>query len=266
MANATVRVQVQTVPVTEEKLEWGLTNAAATYYTNAMLGLKSDGYGTKYDDAVAAMPFLGLVHDLVPVVVDSNDAAGDKKVQVHRPKYLEMLCNDTLADTDVGKPVFAKFDNEVTYAPGVYANYVGKVVKKIDSTHLLIEPLYCEGPNLLQITMPYDANIVDRVFWVAQRPATVVAVQGRVDVAGTDNSNVTISIKKVASGTGIASGTALTTADFNAKGTANTNQSLTVGNVSVATLAAGAGIGLDLTGTATAAVGSITVSVIPHGL
>lgn len=106
---------------------------------------------------------------------------------------------------------------------------------------------------------------VDEVFYVADRPLKVKAVRARVEVAGTDAGAVTAVVKKAASGTAIASGTALHTSTINLKGTAATNQTITLSATDTDTdLAAGDAIGIDYTGTLTAAVGCITVWVCPR--
>lgn len=118
-----------------------------------------------------------------------------------------------------------------------------------------------EGPVIF-VTMEYNASSVDKVSFVAPRAMKVVSIYGRVEVAGTDGSAVTAVIKKTASGTAIASGTALHSSTFNLKGTAATNQTLTLSTTATDTdIAAGNAIGIDFTGTLTSATGVITVGL-----
>lgn len=111
-------------------------------------------------------------------------------------------------------------------------------------------------------TLGYNASSVDAVMFVATRAMRVEAITGRVTVAGTDASAVTAVVRKVPSGTAIASGTALHSSTFNLKGTADTNQSLTLSTTaSDLLLAAGDCIAVDFTGTLTSATGAITVGL-----
>jgi hypothetical protein len=112
------------------------------------------------------------------------------------------------------------------------------------------------------VTIEYVAASVDKVSFVAPRPYRVVSIIGRVEVAGTDGGAVTAAIKKTASGTAIASGTALHSSTFNLKGTAATNQTLTLSTTSTdLDIAAGTAIGIDFTGTLTSATGVVTVGL-----
>ena len=86
------------------------------------------------------------------------------------------------------------------------------------------------------------------------------AITATVEVAGTDAGAVTAVIRKAPSGTALASGTALHSGSINLKGTAATNQALTLSTTSgVVNLAAGDRLAFDLTGVMTSAVGSVTV-------
>lgn len=104
----------------------------------------------------------------------------------------------------------------------------------------------------------------DLCFFVADRAYRVHSITVRPLVAGTDAGAVTGTVNKAPSGTAIASGTALHTSTFNAKGTINTNQALTLSATSSAlNLAAGDALGIDFTGTTTAARGIVTVILFP---
>lgn len=114
------------------------------------------------------------------------------------------------------------------------------------------------------VTIEYLASSVDKVSFTAQRGYRVKAITGRVEVAGTDGGAVTAVIKKVASGTAIASGTALHSGSFNLKGTAATNQTLTLSTTATdLDIPAGTSIGIDFTGTLTSATGVITIALAP---
>jgi hypothetical protein len=114
------------------------------------------------------------------------------------------------------------------------------------------------------IVLTYAATSIDNVQFVAARAFRVKAITCRPLVAGSDLGAVSVMVKKAASGTAITAGTALLSASFNLKRAANTNQ---LGALTATTadldIAAGVAIGLDFTGTLTAAVGTITVTLVP---
>jgi hypothetical protein len=109
----------------------------------------------------------------------------------------------------------------------------------------------------------YTAAVTDATFFVADRPYVVKAVRGRVDVAGTGGACTAI-IRKVPSGTALASGTAVHSGSYNLVGTALAQQALTMATLdSTLLMAAGDSLAFDVTGTATSAVGCITVTLNP---
>lgn len=93
----------------------------------------------------------------------------------------------------------------------------------------------------------------------AGRALVVDSIIGRTFVAGTGGA-ATAAIWKAPSGTAPISGTALHSGTFNLVGTINTNQMLTLTNV---TIAAGESVWVVYTGTATSAIGSISVNCRP---
>lgn len=110
------------------------------------------------------------------------------------------------------------------------------------------------------------ASSVDKVFWVAPRQCRVKRIVARVTVAGTDTTTPapTAVIRKVPSGTAIGSGTALHSSTINLKGTADTNQVLTLSTTSTdLDLAQGDALAIDVTGTLTGATGVAMVSLAP---
>lgn len=114
------------------------------------------------------------------------------------------------------------------------------------------------------IQFEYLATSVDKVVFTAPRGYRVKSIVGRVEVAGNDAGAVTAVIKKAASGTAIASGTALHSGTFNLKGTAATNQTLTLSATSSdLDIPAGTSIGVDFTGVLTLATGVFTVALAP---
>jgi hypothetical protein len=119
-----------------------------------------------------------------------------------------------------------------------------------------------DSGQFVKINIPYTASSVDMVGFIASRRFIVQSIVGRPEAAGTDAGAVTCVVKKAASGTAIASGTALHSGTFNLKGTAATNQALTVDTTANA-IPAGTAIGIDFTGTLTAAAGVITITLCP---
>lgn len=122
---------------------------------------------------------------------------------------------------------------------------------------------YGEG-EFLNVSHGYIATSVDTTIFTATRPYIVKGVTVRPDVVGSDGGAVTVAVKQAASGTAIASGTAVHSGTGDLKGTAHTNQALTLSTTaSDLYLPAGSSLGLDFTGTLTAAVGRVTVSLCP---
>lgn len=114
------------------------------------------------------------------------------------------------------------------------------------------------------IDFNYIATIVTQTIFVAPWPCVVTHIIGRPRVAGTDGSACSLSFYKAGNGVAVGSGTLLHSGVYDMKGTADTNQELTlVGNLDSLTLKAGDSVGFVLTGTATSAVGQITMSVEP---
>lgn len=114
------------------------------------------------------------------------------------------------------------------------------------------------------VVQNYTASIVTQALFVATFACRIVAIVGRPRVAGSDGSAVTLAFYKCASGVAAASGTLLHSGTYNMKGTADTNQTITlIADVDTRTFNAGDSLNVVLTGTATAAVGSITFTFDP---
>lgn len=110
----------------------------------------------------------------------------------------------------------------------------------------------------------YIATSVDKTFFIAPRAMRVKRIVGRVTVAGNDAGAVTAVVRKVPSGTAITSGTALHSGSMNLKGTADTNQELTLSTTATdLDLASGDALAVDFTGTLTLATGTIIVALAP---
>lgn len=117
---------------------------------------------------------------------------------------------------------------------------------------------------VIMASSEWTASSVDKVFFVAPRAMVIQGITARVEAAGTDAGAVSAVIKKVASGTALASGTAVHSGSVNLKGTAATNQALTLSSTATTiAMAAGDALAIDFTGVLTAAAGVVTVGLTP---
>lgn len=120
------------------------------------------------------------------------------------------------------------------------------------------------GGGFIVASTEWNASSVDKVFFIAARPMKVVSIVSRVTVAGSDAGAVTAVLRKVPSGTAIGSGTQLNTGSINLKGTADTNQTLTLSTTEgVLDIVAGRALAIDFTGVLTSATGVVTVTMVP---
>lgn len=110
------------------------------------------------------------------------------------------------------------------------------------------------------VSHTFPATPVDHNFWIAPFACTVVGITFRPIVTA---ASATLDVKKVPSGTAVASGTTLLSAAFALDGTTATNQ---VGALTATAadrdLAAGDALGSDVTGTTTNATGTLTVTLV----
>lgn len=111
----------------------------------------------------------------------------------------------------------------------------------------------------------WSASSVDQVIAIMSRNMRVRSIIARPTVAGTDAGAVTLTVRKVPSGTAITSGTALHSGTVNLKGTINTNQDLTLSTTETdLNLGVGDCLACDFAGVLTAAVGTVTVTMNPR--
>lgn len=121
---------------------------------------------------------------------------------------------------------------------------------------------YSGNPNEFTFdARPWGPTSVTSPSFVASRPYQVKSIIARVEVAGTDAGAVTAIVYMAPSGTALASGTALHTGTINLKGTAATNQVLTLGSTTL--IPAGYAVGIAYTGVLTAATGGVTIAFCP---
>jgi hypothetical protein len=195
---------------------------------------------------------------------NSTGVAAAKKIKVKQLGRIKLSVVGVAAKTDVGKTVWATDDNTftLTYAAGAVS--IGTVERHVAGTECVVSFRAFNLRAPIQVSGTWLATSVDGEFFVAPRPYMVTFASARVTAAGTDAAAATAAIKKAPSGTAIASGTALHTSTINLKGTANTNQSLTLSATPAdRKIAQGDAIGFDFTGTLTTATGTATVELIP---
>jgi hypothetical protein len=149
VANATSEVKKGVVRIQDRwrKRSVETLSAATRFYTTALLGIDSTGYYCKGDDTQSWL-FGGVVRGGEGNPLLPAGTAGDGTIDLDNemPGWLELLVSG-VAVTDIGKPVYALFDNEGTldFAATTYANLVGHVVdvaKPGVSNIALVEPAY----------------------------------------------------------------------------------------------------------------------------
>lgn len=115
----------------------------------------------------------------------------------------------------------------------------------------------------VQATFNWNASSIDARFFTAGRNLRVVAIQYGIDTAATDGGGASFIVRKVTNGTAITAGTALNTL-VDLTTVANTTAAASLSTVAGAcVLKKGDALALDFTGTLTAAVGNVTVFMIP---
>lgn len=259
MANTTTRVANSHTKFDDYKQKVPMASTAQTYYTGAMIGRNSSGYCTKFDDA-AHLRFEGILADTQSITVDSGGSNGDVTAYVIKPRFVTVAIASAAAG-DEGKPVFASDDQTGTYTPTTYSNFIGWVNRVISTTAVEVEAHYGYSPARAA-SLPYLAAATDGdVVVIFPKPVTIASAILRPEAAGTDTAAVTVAVKKAASATAIASGTAIHSGTGDLKGTAATNQALTLTSAALVSTANSA-VGLDFTGTLTAAKGTVVLSVI----
>lgn len=125
MANATAKVGYATTPVTDEKQKYLLVTTSQTYYNGAMLGWNVSGLLDKFDDA-ASLRFAGVIEDVGPIKIDADSTTEQRRVTIRKPRFIIMAIASVSA-ADLGRKVYAAYDNQVQFSPGTYGNYVGTV-------------------------------------------------------------------------------------------------------------------------------------------
>jgi hypothetical protein len=138
MGAPTDRVPSSKIVYDDTSVKYPLKATAQTYYPGEMIGVDVTGYATKCDDTQKLI-FLGLMGESPRVKIDAGGNDGDSLLTVDQPRLFTMTIAAAVIQ-DIGKPVFAKFSNEVSYAPGTFANLVGAVAGVRTATEVEIVP------------------------------------------------------------------------------------------------------------------------------
>jgi hypothetical protein len=144
MANATATVPMSLTAWNDDKVHRDLSvSGAATYYKGAMMALNASGHAVKCDDT-ANLTFDGIAVGFSGAEnafeVATTDTLGEKKVVVQRPYRFGMYIAAATA-ADIGAPVYALYDNEVTLT-GTNGIQVGWIDSVKDATFVRIRPVY----------------------------------------------------------------------------------------------------------------------------
>lgn len=141
MATATSKAESATVAWGDDKIYRDLAAVAATHYAGTMIAINSSGYAVKCEDGTAGLQFDGLVANSPPIETTTDDTDPRKKVSVQRPFRFTMKIASA-AITDIGRAVYALFNNEVAFSGVTNSILVGWVDAFINSTSVTVRPIY----------------------------------------------------------------------------------------------------------------------------
>jgi hypothetical protein len=139
MSNTTGNDRISMTPWNSDpsiKLGFAVPGSETTFYTGQFLGRDASGNLVQGDDT-AKYELLGIMTDTTRPVVGTSITAGDFPVYIKRPLMYIALISSAAAG-DEGKKVFVKYNNEVQYTGGSYANFAGHVFRVIDATHVQV--------------------------------------------------------------------------------------------------------------------------------
>lgn len=158
MANATALGQIRCSPWDAEFTKRNCKIQAVTFYPATMVGLDANGQAVKCDDT-SGIRFDGIMADSRPITVASTDTLGDKILNVQQPRLFTVKIASA-AVTDVGRKVYALYDNEVSFT-GSNSVLVGVVHRYIDATHLEIRPYWLSVSGVVGFdgeTLTFDGS------------------------------------------------------------------------------------------------------------
>lgn len=170
----------------------------------------------------------------------------------------------TVVNKGISNDLQVKDDSDTTLIQTLRPGEGCVVVTDQDGPTWYVERCFNDQVPVFTVQWVYgEGTQIDNFFWTAPVACRVVGINNRPLVVGSDGSAVTAVVKKAASGTAIASGTALMSDTFDLKATINTNVAGTLSATSSdLDIAAGTSLGIDFTGVLTAARGCVTIAYI----
>jgi hypothetical protein len=106
--------------------------AAAVIYKNAILSILPNGNVAPQDSATAGTVFAGIAYEA------ADYPAGKEVVRVITEGAFE-FDGAGFVQADLGKEVYASNDNDVTIAPAANEDSIGRLVKVISATKVLVK-------------------------------------------------------------------------------------------------------------------------------
>ena len=91
-----------------------------------------------------ANPSLLLGYEASEFIVPSGASAGDYSLLVSRPRYIGVKTSGA-AITDVGRTVYAAYNDEVGFSPGTYGNVIGTVHEYVSATRVIVKVTHGVG-------------------------------------------------------------------------------------------------------------------------
>lgn len=211
MANATSKAQCTTTEFSGTTTKRGAVSTAQTYYPGTMLAVNSTGYVTKCDDT-SGLTFIGLLNDSRPITVDSGGSNGDQLLNVQQPMLLQMKIAAAVV-TDVGRKVYALYDNEVAYSGVSNSILVGVVHRYVDATTVEIRPYWVSTAGVSSFdsaTLTFTGSTGGNTIAIPDNLADALSVvQGAnkyLTVTTTDGSELTKVLGPAATGVSNAGG------------------------------------------------------------
>ena len=154
-----------------------LTSPVQTFYPGALLGYITSGSNAGlvdklYDtngpsgNAGGTMEFCGIVGDSKEIILTSTSLISDPNplVQCDRPQFAQFSIASASAATDIGKPVYALWDDYVAYTGTLNEYLVGWVDEVINSTtvKVLLNKLTSTGTaQSLPSSLAFPRNVID---------------------------------------------------------------------------------------------------------
>lgn len=157
-----------------------------TIYLRQAVGRDVSGLLVQMDDTAKA-EFIGFVTSpFTNQVIDSGDAANDKKYTVSQPQMFTAKIASAAAG-DEGKRVYWLYNNEVAYTPGSNGNFAGWVQKVEGSTQVAVLP-----PWMGAVTDGNNKGLLS--LGVGSGTVTLTKHDVNKDFTGTPTATVTVKL------------------------------------------------------------------------